>query len=154
MRRSISALAAALLLTASTGEPATADGPTTITIVGRASWYGAETCAGRRLCLTASGERFDPLAATCAHRTMRFGTWLEVTRVDTGAVAWCVVNDRGPAAWTGRVLDLSLGAMQQLSGVRAGVVPVVAVVVDGPPGLLDTSETEQETETDDGADLG
>lgn len=81
----------------------------------KASWYAR----GAR---TASGEAFDPDGLTAAHRTLAFGTRLRVCHVDR-----CVevrVNDRGPAAWTGRELDLSRAAFAAIAPLGAGVVEV------------------------------
>lgn len=67
------------------------------------SYYGEEVAGN----YTASGEIFDPWGYTAAHPYLPFGTVLTVcydTCVDV------TVNDRGPAAWTGRSLDLSQGA--------------------------------------------
>jgi rare lipoprotein A len=55
---------------------------------------------------TANGERYDPNALTCAHRTLPLGTMVEVRAVRTGGSAVCRVNDRGPYA-KGRLIDLS-----------------------------------------------
>jgi rare lipoprotein A len=135
-------MAAVLVLAAlpvAQAAPASAEQLPTGALTGLASYYGWETCAGRRLCLTASGERFAPEGLTCAHRWLPFGTRLRVERADTGAVVYVRVNDRGP--WVaGRVLDLSQGAMRALGGLRAGVVPVQAVIVDGPPGMVAAEE--------------
>lgn len=77
------------------------------------SFYG-EPHHGRK---TASGEVFDKEALTAAHRTLPFGTvllvgihprWIRVR-----------INDRGPAKWTGRDLDLSEAAARAL-GIRGG----------------------------------
>lgn len=70
---------------------------------------------------TATGERFNPHGLTAAHRTLPFGTRLRV------CLNGCVVvriNDRGPAKWTGKSLDLSLGAARAIGMVRAGVATV------------------------------
>ena len=77
-----------------------------------ASWYGFES--GR---VTANGERWNPLGLTAAHRRYPFGTRLRVSQ--NGRSVVLRVNDRGPAAWTGRCLDLSKGAARALgiSGV-------------------------------------
>lgn len=69
---------------------------------------------------TASGERFDKRAFTCAHRTLPFGTVVRVGYRDK--VVACRVNDRGPAKWTGRILDVSLASAQALGMIQAGVV--------------------------------
>jgi rare lipoprotein A len=94
---------------------------------GRASYYH-DSLAGNR---TASGERYRPERLTAAHRTLPFGTRLRVWRTDApGSPTVCVtVNDRGPFAGRGRVLDLSRRAAEQLGMIRSGVVPVRADVV-------------------------
>lgn len=83
-----------------------------------ASWYG-KSHAGRR---TASGRRFDPSRMVCAHRSLPFGTILKITY--QGRSVLVEVIDRGPAAWTGRALDLSHAAAHALGFVQAGVVRV------------------------------
>lgn len=73
-----------------------------------ASFYGG----GERLnAHTANGERFHPGGFTAAHRSLPFGTLLHVCY---RACATVRVNDRGPAAWTGRSLDLSRGAARAI----------------------------------------
>lgn len=79
-----------------------------------ASYYGFES--GTR---TANGERFNPHAMTCAHRTLPFGTRLRVTYRGRSVVVR--VNDRGPAKWTHRSIDLSLGAARAIGLTGAGV---------------------------------
>ena len=90
---------------------------------GEASFYGAEH-HGR---LTASGEPFNMWAMTAAHRTLAFDTMVRVCRTDTGACVTVRINDRGPASWTGRVIDLSQGAADVLGMVRRGVAQVCLV---------------------------
>ena len=70
---------------------------------------------------TASGQRFNLNAMTCAHRTAPFGTELRVQWGSREVI--CKVNDRGPFI-RGRVVDLSLGAARALGMVGRGVVPV------------------------------
>lgn len=82
----------------------------------RASYYGGGEYLNRR---TASGERFNPRSMICAHRSMPFGTRLRVTYRGRSVVVR--VADRGPAAWTGRSLDLSRGAAAAIGLTRAGV---------------------------------
>jgi rare lipoprotein A len=88
-------------------------------VVGRASWYG-EFHHGQ---LTASGETFDMMQLTAAHRTLPLGTRLRVTNLENGRMVRVRVNDRGPYV-DGRVVDLSLGAARALDMVERGVVPV------------------------------
>lgn len=96
--------------------------------VGFATWYGA-AFAGRR---TASGEPFNPLAMTAAHRTLPFGTWVEVTRMDTGASVRVRITDRGPFGHDDRIIDLSRAAAERLDLVKAGLTRVQLRVVDAP----------------------
>ena len=91
------------------------------TFSGMASYYGNES--GRR---TASGQRFNQSAMTCAHRSLPFGTRLRVTHGGRSVVV--TVNDRGPFV-RGRVLDLSTGAARAIGLTSAGVGRVTAEVV-------------------------
>lgn len=93
---------------------------------GQASWYG-EKFRGRK---TASGERFDPDAMTAAHRTLKFGTWVEVTRVDTGASVRVRITDRGPFGKATRIIDLSKGAADALGMIKRGVADVELRVLE------------------------
>jgi rare lipoprotein A len=88
---------------------------------GMASYYGNES--GSR---TASGQRFNQSAMTCAHRSLPFGTKLRVTHGGQSVVV--TVNDRGPFV-RGRVLDLSTGAARAIGLTGAGVGRVTAEVV-------------------------
>jgi peptidoglycan lytic transglycosylase len=72
---------------------------------------------------TASGERFDPNELTAAHRTLPFGTRLQVTNVATGKSVTVRVNDRGPFV-KGRVVDVSYSAAEALGMVHSGVADV------------------------------
>ena len=76
---------------------------------GVASFYGKKF-HGRK---TASGEIFDLNDMTCAHRTLPFGTKLEVTNPSNGQTVNVIVNDRGPYK-KNRVLDLSKAAASKL----------------------------------------
>ncbi|WP_257165854.1 septal ring lytic transglycosylase RlpA family protein [Bradyrhizobium sp. SRS-191] len=88
---------------------------------GLASYYSE----GRK---TASGERFDPSELTAAHRSLPFGTRLQVTNVKTGRSVVVRVNDRGPFV-QGRVVDVSYSAAQALGMINTGVAPVKVSVV-------------------------
>jgi rare lipoprotein A len=88
---------------------------------GMASYYGNES--GSR---TASGQRFNQNAMTCAHRSLPFGTKLRVTHGGQSVVV--TVNDRGPFV-RGRVLDLSTAAARAVGLTGAGVGRVTAEVV-------------------------
>jgi rare lipoprotein A len=86
---------------------------------GIASMYGNES--GRQ---TASGQRFNENAMTCAHRSLPFGTKLRVTHAGRSVIV--TVNDRGPFV-RGRVLDLSTGAARAIG--LSGLGQVTAEIV-------------------------
>jgi rare lipoprotein A len=82
---------------------------------GTASWYGQEF-AGRT---TANGEIFDPMLMTAAHRTLPFGTILDVKNPRSGQVVRVRINDRGPFVGN-RLIDLSYAAAQQIGLIDPG----------------------------------
>jgi rare lipoprotein A len=88
---------------------------------GMASFYGNESGSQ-----TASGQRFNQNAMTCAHRSLPFGTKLRVTHGGQSVVV--TVNDRGPFV-RGRVLDLSTAAARAVGLTSAGVGRVTAEVI-------------------------
>jgi rare lipoprotein A len=88
---------------------------------GMASYYGNES--GSK---TASGQRFNQNAMTCAHRSLPFGTKLRVTHGGNSVVV--TVNDRGPFV-RGRVLDLSTAAARAVGLTGAGVGRITAEVI-------------------------
>ena len=91
---------------------------------GVASWYGEEF-AGRT---TANGEIFDPLKLTAAHRTLPFGTVVDVINPKTRQSVRVRVNDRGPYI-AGRVIDLSYAAAQQIGLIEPGIGEVAIAIV-------------------------
>jgi len=88
---------------------------------GMASFYGNESGSQ-----TASGQRFNQNALTCAHRSLPFGSKLRVTHGDRSVIV--TVNDRGPFVH-GRVLDLSTAAARAVGITGAGVGRVTAEVI-------------------------
>jgi peptidoglycan lytic transglycosylase len=91
---------------------------------GVASWYGQEF-AGRT---TANGEIFDPLLLTAAHRTLPFGTVVDVKNSKTGQTVRVRINDRGPFVGN-RMIDLSYAAAQQIGLIDPGSGEVDVAVV-------------------------
>jgi len=61
---------------------------------------------------------------TAAHRSLPFGTVVNVTNLNNSHSCEVVITDRGPAPWTGRIIDVSEAAARCLEMFRAGVVPV------------------------------
>jgi rare lipoprotein A len=86
---------------------------------GTASWYHE----GK---LTATGERYRPDGITAAHRTLPFGTIVQVRHQRTGRTVTVRINDRGPFI-RGRIIDLSRGAKRLLG--MGGLAPVCFRVV-------------------------
>jgi rare lipoprotein A (peptidoglycan hydrolase) len=99
--------------------PQSASGPPAM--VGRGSWY-------------AFGLP-QPDALTCASRTFPRGTYLQVTDLDNGHTMVCLVNDYGPEAWTGRIIDLSRGSFEQIDSLGRGTINVALRVAAGPSGF-------------------
>ena len=92
---------------------------------GEASYYADFFDGGK----TASGERYDPGAMTCANRTLPLGTRVRIRRVDTGQSVVVRVNDRGPFGKRRRIFDLSKAAAKKLNMLERGTAQVEAVVL-------------------------
>lgn len=82
---------------------------------GPASWYGREF-HGKT---TASGEKFDMNQLTAAHKTLPFGSIVEVRNLENGRSVRLKINDRGPYRGN-RIIDVSFEAARALDMVRAG----------------------------------
>ena len=80
--------------------------------VGLASWYRG-----------ASRDRASPQDLVAAHRSLPFGTSVQVTAIETGQSIVVRINDRGPFG-RGRIIDLSRAAADQLGMRRDGVARV------------------------------
>ncbi|MDR3670460.1 MAG: septal ring lytic transglycosylase RlpA family protein [Holophaga sp.] len=104
---------------------------------GQASWYGGDD-DGFAGGVTANGEIYDPSALTCAHRTLPFGTMVEVENLSTGKRTVLRVNDRGPFI-RGRILDMSQRGAKDLGILHHGVANVRLRTVDakGKPAPVD-----------------
>jgi rare lipoprotein A len=71
---------------------------------------------------TASGERASPGQLTAAHKSLPFGTMVQVTNKKNGRTVTVRINDRGPFV-RGRIIDLTPAAASQLG--FSGLAPVV-----------------------------
>jgi rare lipoprotein A len=98
--------------------------PKAMSAHGVAGWVGQEF-SGRT---TANGEIFDPMLMTAAHRTLPFGTLLDVRNPKTGQTVRVRVNDRGPYVGD-RLVDLSYAAAQQIGLDESGGGEVDMTVV-------------------------
>lgn len=128
--------------TVSVGKPAKQTGPEAEeaepvwTETGEASWYGSaeDGFEGR---FTASGDVMDSTLLTCAHKTLPFGSYVEVHNLDNGRRAILKVNDRGPYI-RGRIVDVSRQAAKELRFLERGKanVRIRAVEKDGSPSRM------------------
>jgi rare lipoprotein A len=90
------------------------------TQTGKATYYHMRFW-GRK---TTSGEPYHPYVFSAAHRTLPFGTWVEVELPKTGKKTLVRINDRGPFI-RGGLIDLSLVAAEALGLVPMGVSSVI-----------------------------
>ena len=91
------------------------------TLSGQASYYWQPQ-------KVASGGWFNPNAMTAAHKTLPFGTRVQVTNQHNGKSVTVTINDRGPYI-AGRIIDLSSAAAGVIGMKSAGVVPVKVTVL-------------------------
>jgi rare lipoprotein A len=88
----------------------------------------AQKLVGHR---TTSGEKLDREHLTAAHRSLPFGTIIEVINRENGRKALVRVNDRGPHRRR-ILLDLSPAAAAALGIGRRATVPVELRIAEGP----------------------
>ena len=72
---------------------------------------------------TGQGSHYAFTVASCAHKTLPFGTVVRITNLNTGATASCTIRDRGPFG-PGRILDMSKDTFSRLAPLSQGVIPV------------------------------
>ncbi|HVQ44888.1 MAG TPA: septal ring lytic transglycosylase RlpA family protein [Candidatus Saccharimonadia bacterium] len=106
--------------------PQPVGGPAAMT--GRGSWYALGLPA--------------PDSLTCASRTFPRGTYLLVKDLYNNNTVVCRVNDYGPEAWTGRIIDLSRGSFSAVDNLGRGTIPVELRVASGPTGGLSPTEND------------
>lgn len=114
------------------------------------SWYGKDF-DGRP---TSSGEIFDMNALTAAHKTLPFGTMLEVTNLENGKKVIVRVNDRGPFV-ADRELDVSRKAAETLGIIDEGIARASIRKIDGlnaPAKTAVTTSIPAKSATDTSAD--
>lgn len=98
-------------------------------IRGKASFYG-EGYRGKTM---ANGQPFDPEAMTCAAMMWPIGSLLRIQSAESGIAVVVELTDRGPAAWTNCIVDLSARAFRRLCDPRRGHLQVqVTVLREGP----------------------
>jgi len=93
---------------------------------GIASWYGPDF-HGKA---TSNGEVYNMNSLTAAHKTLPFGSVVQVTHQESGKSVTVRINDRGPFVGD-RIIDLSYGAANELGIVETGTAPVNLRVTRG-----------------------
>ena len=86
-----------------------------------ASWYKQ----GR---LTANGEKYNPRGLTVAHKTLPFGTIVQLTNPQNNHSVFARVNDRGPYI-KGREFDISMKCAELLDMKQKGVIKLLVKVL-------------------------
>ncbi len=77
---------------------------------------------------TSSGERFNQLAFTAAHRTLPLGTKVRVTNLKNNKSVVVKINDRGPFI-EGRIIDLTRYAFSKIGDTAQGLIKVKIEVI-------------------------
>lgn len=86
----------------------------------RASWYGPGFHGNKM----ANGDTFNQYdASVVAHKTLPFGTSVQIENLDNGRVITAVVQDRGPFH-EGRCVDVSRKGGEQLGLIGPGTARV------------------------------
>lgn len=93
--------------------------------VGVASWYGTMFHARN----TSSGEPYNMLAMTAAHKSLPLPTYVEVVNLKNRRKVIVKVNDRGPFR-SNRLIDLSYVAAKKLGMLGKGTAPVRVTAID------------------------
>lgn len=101
--------------------------PGSIIEKGIASWYTSDKSES----LTANGEIFDPNSLSAAHKTLKFGTLVRVTNLDSGKSVDVRINDRGPFV-DGRIIDLTPAAAKRADMLDSGIANVALTLIFQP----------------------
>jgi len=72
---------------------------------------------------TASGETYRHSKMTGAHKSLSFGTRVEIINIDNDKSVIITVNDRGPLK-PAREFDISQGAFKKIANLNEGIVKV------------------------------
>ena len=87
--------------------------------VGLAAYY-SDAFQGKK---TASGKSYDRNKLTAAHRTLAFGTKVEVTDLKNNKSVTVIITDRMPSSRK-RIIDLSYAAAEEIDLIKAGISEV------------------------------
>ncbi len=115
----------AVRYSSSNGEIFKGSGTGVYSEIGFASYY-SRSFVGKT---TASGEIYNPNRFTAAHRTLPFGTKIQVTCLENDRKVVVKVNDRGPFV-SGRIIDLSESAAKELGIIEKGIAKVKIEILE------------------------
>jgi rare lipoprotein A (peptidoglycan hydrolase) len=87
-------------------------------VVGISSWYDYRL----------DGIEWSKTHSTCASRDAKRYSTIKVINLENGKSIECYVNDYGPEEWTGRILDLSSYAFQQLAPLSKGLIKIKIIL--------------------------
>jgi rare lipoprotein A len=93
--------------------------------MGKASYYSIRSNGGTH---TASGEKLRDDSMTAAHKTLPFGTLVEVTNLKNNKKEIVRITNRGPYI-KGRIIDVTVGVAEKLGFKKDGVVNVKIKVI-------------------------
>lgn len=91
----------------------------------KVSYYGIEH-HGKKM---SNGKRFNMYELTAAHKTLKFGTKVEVINTANDKSVIVEITDRGPFIKS-RDLDLSQGAFSKIAKISTGVIKVKYKILD------------------------
>jgi rare lipoprotein A len=100
-------------------QPKAADEGAFYVETGGASWYGR----WHNGMTAADGSSFDPDDFTAAHRSLKFGTIVQVINLRNHRMVKVRITDRGPHA-AGRIIDVSAAAARELGMQHRGLARV------------------------------
>ena len=118
-------IVSAAILGCSSAPPKDEAGWIGYTETGQASFYADK----HQFEKTASGALYNHDLRTAAHRTIPFGSKIQVTNINNGKSVIVVVNDRGPFV-NGRIVDLSKSAFSSIGNTSAGLLNVEIEVIE------------------------
>lgn len=72
---------------------------------------------------TASGDVYRHSKMTAAHKTLSFGTKVEIINIENSKKVQVTINDRGPLKSV-RAFDLSQGAFKKIGNLNDGILKV------------------------------
>ncbi len=96
---------------------------------------------------TTSGQKYDPQALTAAHKTLPYGTVLEVVNVENDAnkKIQVIINDRGPDQGS-YILYLTRKAMRDLGSTGSGSIYIKYIVLKMGTGVITNAVTPGSTQ--------